>query len=183
MTNLLRSTCAAVFVAAVASAACSTQSLAAGVVLESASGGVYEYDILLGSNELFDYGSIDLTGLFGVTGASVADGIGAFSSASASFTPTSATFVINQSIFNQGAGGPFGTMIVDSTVLTEGTVDYTIHSNGFDVPGTVLGPVPGNPNGGVPEPSTWALMLAGFAGLGFVAYRRSGGRSLRRHEA
>jgi hypothetical protein len=25
----------------------------------------------------------------------------------------------------------------------------------------------------VPEPSTWALMLAGFAGLGFVGYRLS----------
>jgi hypothetical protein len=26
--------------------------------------------------------------------------------------------------------------------------------------------------GGVPEPSTWAMMLLGFAGLGFMAYRR-----------
>lgn len=25
---------------------------------------------------------------------------------------------------------------------------------------------------GVPEPSTWAMMIAGFMGLGFVAYRR-----------
>ena len=25
--------------------------------------------------------------------------------------------------------------------------------------------------GGVPEPSTWALMLAGFAGLAFAGYR------------
>jgi hypothetical protein len=24
----------------------------------------------------------------------------------------------------------------------------------------------------VPEPSTWAMMLLGFAGLGFVTYRR-----------
>ncbi len=27
--------------------------------------------------------------------------------------------------------------------------------------------------GGVPEPSTWAMMLAGFAGLGFAGYRRA----------
>jgi PEP-CTERM motif-containing protein len=27
-------------------------------------------------------------------------------------------------------------------------------------------------NNGVPEPSTWAMMLIGFGGLGFVAYRR-----------
>jgi hypothetical protein len=24
----------------------------------------------------------------------------------------------------------------------------------------------------VPEPSTWAMMLLGFAGIGFIAYRR-----------
>jgi hypothetical protein len=32
----------------------------------------------------------------------------------------------------------------------------------------VVDPVPG-----VPEPSTWAMMLIGFAGLGFTAYRRT----------
>jgi PEP-CTERM motif len=26
--------------------------------------------------------------------------------------------------------------------------------------------------GGVPEPSTWAMIILGFCGLGFVAYRR-----------
>ena len=26
----------------------------------------------------------------------------------------------------------------------------------------------------VPEPSTWAMMLLGFAGLGFAGYRRNG---------
>jgi hypothetical protein len=30
----------------------------------------------------------------------------------------------------------------------------------------------GNPVSAVPEPSTWAMMLLGFAGLGF-AFRRS----------
>ena len=28
----------------------------------------------------------------------------------------------------------------------------------------------------IPEPSTWAMMLAGFAGLGYAAFRRSRGR-------
>jgi hypothetical protein len=28
----------------------------------------------------------------------------------------------------------------------------------------------------VPEPSTWAMMLAGFAGLGYAAIRRKGAR-------
>jgi hypothetical protein len=26
--------------------------------------------------------------------------------------------------------------------------------------------------GGVPEPSTWASMLLGFAGIGFLGYRK-----------
>jgi PEP-CTERM motif len=30
----------------------------------------------------------------------------------------------------------------------------------------------------VPEPSTWAMMLIGFAGLGFIGYRPAGGRCL-----
>jgi hypothetical protein len=31
----------------------------------------------------------------------------------------------------------------------------------------------------VPEPSTWAMMILGFCGLGFMAYRRKGRSSLR----
>jgi hypothetical protein len=30
----------------------------------------------------------------------------------------------------------------------------------------------------VPEPSTWAMLLLGFAGLGFVSYRRTRGAKL-----
>jgi PEP-CTERM motif len=30
---------------------------------------------------------------------------------------------------------------------------------------------------GVPEPSTWAMMFLGFAGLGYAAFRRSTGKS------
>lgn len=34
--------------------------------------------------------------------------------------------------------------------------------------------------GAIPEPSTWAMMLLGFAGVGFLAYRRRGqGQTLR----
>jgi hypothetical protein len=33
--------------------------------------------------------------------------------------------------------------------------------------------------GGVPEPSTWAMMILGFFGVGFMAYRRRGQATLR----
>jgi hypothetical protein len=32
---------------------------------------------------------------------------------------------------------------------------------------------------GVPEPSTWAMMILGFMGVGFMAYRRNGHAALR----
>jgi hypothetical protein len=31
----------------------------------------------------------------------------------------------------------------------------------------------------VPEPSTWAMMILGFAGVGFMAYRRQNKMSFR----
>ena len=45
---------------------------------------------------------------------------------------------------------------------------------GFANPGysLVLSDNVGNTVGGVPEPSTWVMMLLGFAGLGFMAYGR-----------
>ncbi len=44
-----------------------------------------------------------------------------------------------------------------------------------DNDGSPWGPVVGgvSVSSSVPEPSTWALMLAGFAGLGFAGYRRN----------
>jgi hypothetical protein len=49
-----------------------------------------------------------------------------------------------------------------------GSADSSILGNAFSV-------------GGVPEPSTWAMMLAGFAGLGFLGWR--GSRNTAAHAA
>jgi hypothetical protein len=38
-------------------------------------------------------------------------------------------------------------------------------------------PCPSCGSGAVPEPSTWAMMLIGFAGLAFAGYRRARVRS------
>jgi PEP-CTERM motif len=75
-------------------------------------------------------------------------------------------------------------------VITDG--DFSIIASGIDIPiegfgdnrvinlGSTLGPnidltIEGDGvfalGGAVPEPSTWALMLLGFVGLGFVGYR------------
>jgi hypothetical protein len=42
-------------------------------------------------------------------------------------------------------------------------VSISFGTNGFSVPATLLA---------VPEPSTWAMMILGFFGVGFMAYRR-----------
>lgn len=49
---------------------------------------------------------------------------------------------------------------IDPTFLN--SADYSI----------VFSPGIGNEVGAVPEPSTWAMMILGFAGVGFMAYRR-----------
>ena len=51
-------------------------------------------------------------------------------------------------------------------------IDLTIEGNGTFAIGGV-----------VPETSTWAMLLLGFAGLGLVGYRQMRGPSRRRHEA
>ena len=44
--------------------------------------------------------------------------------------------------------------------------DAAMSFSNFTVSGSLV-------SGAVPEPSTWAMMLLGFAGLGFMAYRRT----------
>jgi len=72
-----------------------------------------------------------------------------------------------------------------TTVFDSGTETSEIPSTFSVAPGThqyVLDYVEGNGSpsdliftttGGVPEPSTWAMMLLGFAGLGYAGFRRT----------
>jgi PEP-CTERM motif len=68
---------------------------------------------------------------------------------------------VADSVINLGSS--FGPNI-DLTIVSYGSGDF------------VLG-------GAVPEPSTWAMLLLGFAGLGFVGYRKRPGAKPQRHEA
>ena len=60
-----------------------------------------------------------------------------------------------------------------------GTPNFLTGSGSLDIPGEdgIWGPnvFLGAPvfTQGIPEPSTWAMMILGFAGVGFMAYRRS----------
>lgn len=103
------------------------------------------------------------------------------------------TFVIASNL-GPGTQATFGVATWDSTNLRADTLLYseavTIPvKNGIEgVTGSPAGAIDLDPNqqyvafltvadltAAVPEPSTWAMMILGFCGLGFLAYRRKNG--------
>jgi PEP-CTERM motif len=80
---------------------------------------------------------------------------------------------------NGSAGGQTGPIHISISFAGLDTSDFVKNSAGFffaaDVanPAGKTGPVGANTiTAAVPEPSTWAMMILGFAGIGFMAYRR-----------
>jgi hypothetical protein len=147
------------------------------IVLTSPGPGVYGYGIELDSGSpgimAVMGGSLTLTGLFGVTGASVAPNLGF----TATFTSTSATFTETGS----GAATPSNPgstpvilpdfFFVDSADTTIGNISYVaVTSNQGVLSGTVLGPVA--PPSAVPEPSSLVLAGSGLLGLAGIARRK-----------
>lgn len=59
----------------------------------------------------------------------------------------------------------------DSLMMTSGFVYFTAKSRDQEYGSFSATLVPA-----VPEPSTWAMMILGFCGLGFMAYRRKSGK-------
>lgn len=92
---------------------------------------------------------------------------GTFSGKGDTITRTaSVNLVITGGLLPGDTGQATGTATFDSTNETiTGSYAGTISAPRNEQPG--FGPV-----SAVPEPSTWAMMILGFAGLGFTAYRR-----------
>jgi len=63
------------------------------------------------------------------------------------------------------------------------TADFIANSQGFFAAADILAPKPGGMTGEVggntstlvstPEPSTWAMMIIGFLGLGYAGFRKA----------
>jgi hypothetical protein len=70
---------------------------------------------------------------------------------------------------------------IDFDISGVSVSDFVVNSKGFIAVADVLGNVGTGEAGGTgtivgtPEPSTWAMMLLGFAGLGFAGYRKARG--------
>ncbi len=58
------------------------------------------------------------------------------------------------------------------------TAAVTMQGNDVGIGGCNSPPGGSSPSA-IPEPSTWAMMLLGFAGLGFVGCRKAAGRTAR----
>ena len=124
---------------------------------------VLDYDLVAGLN-LVDNGNANtptaagVTGLFGLTGKVVNGQVELFAT-SYGLNELSPSFLyeitdtLSDSTIAQASGESFTTL--DST------------DSGTLIRGVAFAPV-----AAVPEPTTWAMLLVGFAGVGFMAYRR-----------
>lgn len=121
------------------------------MTLTSSSGGVYDYGLTVDAGEIAGFNNgqtITLSGLSGVTGASILpSSLGSYFTVS-SVTSTSVVIAqtlvaFNASYNNEFGTSPFtvGTLEVDSTVLTTGPIDFSIETSGTTFTGTVDGPV------------------------------------------
>ncbi|MES2193625.1 MAG: PEPxxWA-CTERM sorting domain-containing protein [Pseudomonadota bacterium] len=71
---------------------------------------------------------------------------------------------------------PFTTHTFLFTTTGEGALTFRDLAGGNNNVGNILDNVTVS---AVPEPSTWAMMILGFLGVGFMAYRRKSGPALR----
>jgi hypothetical protein len=79
----------------------------------------------------------------------------------------------SQWIFTMGNDAAHGTQDF-AGIFNTNTRNYEYYDQSLADTGTwrVVDPAGGNIAPAVPEPSTWTMMILGFAGVGFMAYRR-----------
>jgi hypothetical protein len=87
------------------------------------------------------------------------------------YTLTGADLVALGALGNGSQTDPQANQLVTITGLGAfTTATFTSTANAFEF--SLVTPTI-NQTGGTPEPSTWAMMIIGFAGLGYAAFRRN----------
>jgi PEP-CTERM motif len=115
-------------------------------------------------NSDFFYGAESFTVFF----PTAVTAVGIFSNinipATADLSTSSGTASVTTAVYDVSTFGFIG--FTSSTPFTSATFTST---SSFNIPEIEYG----SANAGIPEPTTWAMMLAGFAGLGAVLRRRA----------
>jgi choice-of-anchor A domain-containing protein len=154
------------------------------------------------SNSLvFDVTPVDNVAVFDITGAELAGGPGDNYNITFSNETSASTIVINVAgSFTEGGGENFNgdtylnehviwnfedasnvsvkgwhgaVLAEDATVTNTSAMEGFLYAENFTGGGELHDfPFQGTVPGTVPEPSTWAMMTIGFAGLGFLGLRR-----------
>jgi hypothetical protein len=172
--------CLAVFTGASAQAAVFDFSFGPGVIGTFTTGAAAAdpgFDLITG----LTFGLLSGTDLSGVH-FSFANEVASDFAAGAAFDPTTAAFINHSEGSTFDDIGGFGLPDAEISGISFSQHSTSLEGNLELAPFAVHGPLEiaeevGAVPAPVPEPSTWAMMLIGFAGLGFAGYKRAWTRS------
>jgi hypothetical protein len=122
-----------------------------------------------------DFGSLSVTGLDGMNFSVTSSNLASFS---INTTPSGAPPFYGLTITETAPAIPPGGDYIQIYSISGGNISSTPNGSNIDsfTINSISAPTLAS---AVPEPSTWAMMLLGFAGIGFMAYRRQAKRSAR----
>ena len=132
-------------------------------------------ELIYGSNTGFSGGTADVGWTYDVSG--VTSLIDAYASLAGGVTGADAAVTLSEVLSNGSTLSLTGSGVTSTTFSPVGALHVLKDQQNFAGPGSAAfssilangfsdGPA-------IPEPSTWAMLMLGFAGLGFAAFRRA----------